>query len=228
MKVWKYSHKLKLVELEKLSVLIADDHKLFREGMKLILSNLPYINRVAEAADGNECIRFFKMGGNADIIFMDIEMPHLNGIDASMQILKNYPDTNIIALSMYADEEYYTKMIEAGAKGFIIKNSGIREVEDAIQQVVSGKNYFSQDILTSFVKNMSRKKQSSVSDKLSEREEEVLYLICKGNSNQEIADNLHISKRTVDKHRENLLFKTGSKNTPGMVIYAIKNGIIEI
>ncbi len=211
-----------------LSILIADDHKLFREGMKLILSNLPYIDTVDEAGDGNECVHFFKNGKTADIVFMDIEMPGMNGIDATINILKDFPDTNIIALSMYADEDYYTKMIEAGAKGFILKNSGIKEVEDAINHVISGKNYFSQEILMAFIKNMNRKKQEQTSGKLSEREEEVLYLICKGNSNQEIADTLHISKRTVDKHRENLLLKTESKNTAGLVVYAIKKGVIEI
>jgi len=214
--------------LEKLTLLIADDHKLFREGMRLILCNLPYISDVYEAASGNECVRFFEKGSKPDLVFMDIEMPVMNGIEATEHILRDYPDTSIIALSMYADEEYYTKMIEAGAKGFILKNSGINEVEEAIQQVIAGKNYFSQEILSGFIKNMSRKKQPPVSGKLSEREEEVLYLICKGNSNQEIADSLHISKRTVDKHRENLLFKTESKNTTGLVIYAVKNGIIEI
>ena len=215
-------------KLEKLSILITDDHKLFREGMKLILSNLSYIDEIYEAANGKECDQFFEKGGYADIVFMDIEMPEKNGIESTIDILSKFPDINIIALSMYADEDYYSKMIEAGAKGFILKNSGIKEVEDAIQQVITGKSYFSQEILSSFIRNMSRKKQIHVSGKLSDREEEVLYLICKGHSNQQIADILHISKRTVDKHRENLLFKTDSKNTPGLVMYAVKNGIIEV
>lgn len=214
--------------MERLSILISDDHKLFREGMRLILNNLGYIDTVYEVSDGLECVRFFENGGESDLVFMDIEMPKMNGIEATSKILSIYPEINIIALSMYADEEYYTKMIEAGAKGFILKNSGIKEVEEAILHVASGKSYFSQEILTGFMKNMSRKKQKITLNKLSEREEEVLYLICKGYSNQEIADALHISKRTVDKHRENLLLKTDSKNTAGLVIYAIKNGIIEI
>ncbi len=214
--------------MEKLSILITDDHKLFREGMKLILSNLPYVERIYEAGNGKECVRLFENGEKPDIVFMDIEMPEMNGIEATVNVMRDHPCTSIIALSMYANEDYYSKMIEAGAKGFMLKNSGIREVEEAIQQVIFGKSYFSQEILSGFIRNMSRKKQSPSSGKLSEREEEVLYLICKGYSNQEVADALHISKRTVDKHRENLLFKTDSKNTPGLVIYAIKNGIIEI
>lgn len=214
--------------MERLSILISDDHKLFREGMRLILNNLSYIDQVYEVSDGLECVRFFENGGQVNLVFMDIEMPKMNGIEATSKILSVYPETNIIALSMYADEEYYTKMIEAGAKGFILKNSGIKEVEEAILQVISGKSFFSHEILTGFIKNMSRKEQRLSLNKLSEREEEVLYLICKGFSNQEIAENLNISKRTVDKHRENLLLKTDSKNTAGLVVYAIKNEIIEI
>lgn len=214
--------------MQQIDVLIADDHKLFREGMKLILSSLPYINKVYEAENGKECIAFFKRGLSVDIVFMDIEMPEVNGIEATTAILQEHSDTNIIALSMYADEDYYKRMIDAGARGFILKNSDIKEVEEAIQQVLAGNNYFSHEILNSLIRSISRKNKTDKKDKISEREEEVLYLICKGYSNQEIADTLHISKRTVDKHRENLLSKTFSKNTPGLVIYAIKNGVIEI
>ena len=119
-------------------------------------------------------------------------------------------------------------MINAGVKGFVLKNSGIQEVETAIHTVVSGKNYFSQEILILLIKNMNRKKVQGKKSGLSEREIEILHQICMGFSNQEIADLLYLSKRTVDKHRENLLLKTQSKNTAGLVIYAIKNGILEL
>ncbi len=215
--------------MNEITILLVDDHKLFREGMKLILSSLSHIKNIYEAENGKACVAYFESGQKADIIFMDIEMPEMNGIDATTEILTKHPELNIIGLSMYADEDYYTRMIEAGAKGFILKNSGIKEVQESIEEVTSGNNYFSKEILSGFIKSISRKKKEPANDgKLSEREEEVLYHICKGNSNQEIADTLHISKRTVDKHRENLLLKTGSKNTPGLVIYAIKNHIIEI
>lgn len=214
--------------MKKISVLLVDDHKLFREGMRLILSNLSYIDKISEAENGKKCLHLIQEGCHYDIVFMDLEMPEMNGIETTAKILADYPDTNIVVLSMYADEEYYTKMIEIGAKGFILKNSGIDDVENAIIQVTSGNNYFSHEILAGLIKSMNRKKDPKRSNTLSERESEVLYLICKGLSNQEIANHLHISKRTVDKHRENLLLKTGSKNTAGLVIFAIKNGIIEI
>jgi DNA-binding NarL/FixJ family response regulator len=214
--------------MDKLSVLLVDDHQLFREGLKLILERLPNLGRIYEAADGMELIEFLNNGGRADIVFIDIEMPVLNGIEATRQALKSYPDLNIIALSMYGDEEYYTQMIEAGAKGFVLKNSGIAEIEAAITNVAEGKNFFSQEILTGILKGISKRNLPPRTNELSEREQEVLYQICKGLSNQEIADVLHISKRTVDKHRENILLKSGSRNTAGLVMFAIKNGIIEV
>ena len=214
--------------MENISILISDDHQLFREGMKLILNNLSYVDEIYEVGNGRDCVTFFREGGTADIVFMDIEMPGMNGIETTIEVLKIKPGLNVVALSMYSDEDYYTKMIDAGAKGFILKNSGIKEVEEAIEHVLSGRNYFSQEILSGFIKSISRKKEPQYPIKLSEREAEVLFLICKGHSNHEIADALHISKRTVDKHRENLLHKTGSKNTAGLVIYAIKNSIVEV
>lgn len=214
--------------MNNISVIIVDDHQLFREGLKLLLDNLPVIGRIEAAADGRELLLMLGNQVLPDIIFMDIEMPGINGIEATKQALKLVPELNIIALSMYGDEDYYSKMIEAGAKGFILKNSGILEVELAIKHVLDGNNYFSQDILSGLLKNINKKIRISPSPGLTEREEEVLYQICKGLSNQEIAGVLNISKRTVDKHRENLLLKTESKNTAGLVIYAIKNGIVEV
>lgn len=214
--------------MERISVILVDDHQLFREGLKLLLKNLPIIGQIHDAATGDEFLDLIRRGEHTDIVFMDIDMPKTNGIEATRKALEFKPDLNIIALSMYSDEDYYSQMIDAGAKGFILKNSGIQDVESAIQQIMDGKNYFSQEILDGLLKNFSRKSHKVKKTELSEREEEILYQICKGLSNQEIADLLHISKRTVDKHRENLLFKTGSKNTAGLVMYAIKNGIVEI
>lgn len=213
--------------MERLSIILVDDHKLFREGLKLLLDNLSFIEEVREASNGLEFLEELE-AGIPDLVFIDIDMPVLNGIEATSKALESYPDLKIIALSMYGDEEYYLKMINAGVKGFVLKNSGIQEVETAIHTVVSGKNYFSQEILILLIKNMNRKKVQGKKSGLSERESEILHQICMGFSNQEIADLLYLSKRTVDKHRENLLLKTQSKNTAGLVIYAIKNGILEL
>lgn len=209
------------------SVCIVDDHKLFREGLSILLESLPYIKNVQEASDGYmflELLNTFK----PDLIFMDIGMPGMDGIETTIQALEKYPDLKIIALSMYADEDYYTRMINAGARGFILKNSGMKQVEECLENVISGYNYFSPEILSGITRNLTKKKRPLKSGLLSEREEEVLYHICQGLSNHEIAENIGISKRTVDKHRENILLKTESKNTAGLVMYAIRNGIVDV
>ncbi len=213
--------------MNKHSILIVDDHRLFREGLKLLLENLSFTGEIEEAENGLECL--LKLEKHYfDIVFMDVDMPVMNGIEACRKALSQFPGLNIIALSMHAEESYYKSMITAGAKGFILKNSGIQDIEDAMQQVMSGRNYFSQEILSEILRSINRSKKNYTPGELSEREEEVLYHICKGLANHEIAKKLNISKRTVDKHRENLLLKTASRNTAGLVIYAIKNNIIEV
>lgn len=213
--------------MEGLSVILVDDHQLFRQGLGLLLKNFSFVRQVNEAANGLEFLEVLK-SKPADIVFMDVDMPEMDGIEATRHALKDFPELNIIGLSMYSEEDYYTRMIDAGVKGFILKNSGIQEVEMAIKSVMEGRNYFSHEILSGLLKAFSRKTNKVKPTDLTEREEEVLYHICKGLSNQEIADTLSISKRTVDKHRENLLLKTNSKNTAGLVMFAIKQGIVEV
>lgn len=213
--------------MENYTVILVDDHQLFREGLKMLLENMALIRHVDEAPDG---AAFFKLleKGRPDVVFMDIEIPGKDGITLTQEALERYPDLKVIALSMYGDENYYTRMISAGARGFILKNSGIQDVEEAIRYVVSGNNYFSPEILNRLIRGFRNNRRTVASTELTEREQEVLYHICKGLSNQEIADTLFLSKRTVDKHRENLLSKTGSKNTAGMVMYAVKHHIVSV
>ncbi|HAH59173.1 MAG: response regulator transcription factor [Lentimicrobium sp.] len=213
--------------IKTINIYLVDDHKLFREGLKLLLSGLDYVGDIYEASDGSE----FLMNVAAyqpDLVFMDISMPGTGGIEATSKALAHNPNLKIIALSMFSDENYYTKMIGAGAVGFILKNSGIQEVEQCMQAVLSGHNYFSPEIMSGILHNITRKPRQQYDGTLSEREEEVLYSICQGLSNIEISEKLCISKRTVDKHRENLLLKTNSKNTAGLVMFAIRNGIMEV
>jgi DNA-binding NarL/FixJ family response regulator len=213
--------------MNEITITIVDDHQLFREGLKLLLGNLPFIGEVREASNGREFLESLHPEP-PDVVFMDIEMPVMNGIESTTRALEIFPGLRIIALSMFGEEEYYTKMIGAGVQGFIVKNSGMQEVEAAIQSVMAGRSYFSQEIISGLVQNLTRKKRVPRTGELTEREAEVLLHICKGLSNKEIADTLFLSKRTVDKHRENLLLKTGSKNTAGLVMYAIQSGIIEV
>jgi NarL family two-component system response regulator LiaR len=208
-------------------IFIVDDHQLFREGLKFLLSDWDFVDEVHEAENGKDFLEKLE-NVTPDIVLMDIEMPGINGIDATRECLKICPDAKIIALSMYGNENYYTGMIDAGAKGFLLKNSKFDDVQRAITEVVNGNNYFSPEILNGIIRNLNRKQNKPKNSDLTVREIEVLYNICKGMSNQEIAENLHLSKRTVDKHRENILLKTQSGNTAQMVVYAIKNKIFEI
>ncbi len=211
-----------------INIIIVDDHSLFRNGLKLLLSNAGNFNVMAEASNGKEFLDLLS-SMVPDIVLMDIDMPEMNGIEATTKALENNPDLKIICLSMYGEEEYYYKMIEAGVCGFLLKNSDINEVKTAITSVYNGGKFFSQELLYNVVKNIkTTQTKQEVVENLSDREIEVLKQICIGLSNQEISQILHISKRTVDKHRANLLDKTNSKNTAHLVMYAIKNKLIDI
>lgn len=213
--------------MKKISVYIVDDHSLFREGLKMLLSNLDYIGNIYEAENGKEFIDGLEKN-TVDIAMLDIEMPVMNGIQAAQKAKEIAHGIKIIALSMYSDENYYLSMIEAGACGFLLKNSNFQEVEKAITDVYNDKSYISIEILNNILKQPQKTSLTNVNEELTERESEILLLICKGLTNNEIADRLGLSKRTVDKHRENLLLKTQSKNTANLVIYAIKNGFLKI
>lgn len=215
---------------QKLKIYIVDDHKLFREGLKLLLSNQEFVRHIYEASNGKEFIENLSFV-DCDIVLMDIEMPEMNGIEATGAALRVKPGLKVIVLSMYGDEQYYYKMVDAGVKGFVLKNSGIEKVIEAIHRVAAGENYFSEELLVNILNHMREggKPEPEVPDnEISGRELEILYHVCLGLSNQEIADKLFISKRTVDKHRANLLSKTGCRNTAALVMYTIKNKMINI
>jgi DNA-binding NarL/FixJ family response regulator len=214
--------------MNEIKVILADDHNLFRNGLKLLLSGYEYIHVVGEASNGLELISLLEKI-HSDIILIDIEMPVMSGIEASKIALEKFPDLKIISLSMYGEEEYYYRMIDAGVKGFILKNSDITEVIKAIDSVMKGGTYFSSDVLYNVVKNIKTvSKTPNILTKISGREKEVLEQICKGLSNQEIADVLFISKRTVEKHRASLLNKTNTKNTAQLVMFAIENKLTDV
>jgi len=213
--------------MEKTRIIIADDHQLFRNGLKILLASFPEFEVIGEVSNGKEFLSLIR-NLSADVALMDINMPEMDGIEATKQAMKIHNNLNIIALSMYDEEEYYYKMVEAGAKGFLLKDSDISEVKEAILTVKKGNSYFSQELLQNVIQKIKRREYESKSANLSKREIEILLKICEGLSNQEIAETLFISKRTVDKHRANLLGKTGSKNTASLILFAIKNKLIEI
>ena len=213
--------------MEKIRIIIADDHQLFRNGLKILLNAFPEFEVTGEASNGEEFLKLLK-NTPADVALMDINMPEMDGIEATRKGLKLCPGIDIIALSMYGEEEYYYKMVDAGSKGFLVKDSAISEVKEAILTVRKGGSYFSQELLYHVIQKIKYREHESKSANLSKREKEILFKICEGLSNQEIAETLFISKRTVDKHRANLLGKTNSKNTASLILFAIRNKLIEI
>ena len=213
--------------MDKIRIIITDDHQLFRNGLKILLNSFPDFEVTGEASNGEEFLKLIQ-SVSADIALMDINMPEMDGIEATRRGTKLIPAINIIALSMYGEEDYYYRMVDAGAKGFLLKDSDINEVREAILTVVKGGSYFSQELLYHVIQKFKHREQEAKTANLSKREKEILARICEGLSNQEIADTLFISKRTVDKHRANLLGKTNSKNTASLILFAIKNKLIEI
>jgi len=211
-----------------IKVLLVDDHKIVKDGIKLMLKSQAGIDVVAETDDGQKVTELLEHTP-VDVIVMDINMPEMNGIQAAKMVKKAYPDIKILALTMSSDDTHIRQMVQAGASGYIMKSAGREELTEAIQDVMEGKHYFSdqatQSIMMDLVKN---KGKSSAPDPvhITDRELEVLQMIVKEHTNQEIAEKLYISPRTVDAHRRNLLQKTGARNTAGLVKYAFQNNLI--
>lgn len=218
----------KEMEDGRIKIALVDDHTLFRTGLKGLLSQREDFTVVADVGSGEEFLAILPTL-DVDVVFMDISMPGMDGSRTTRLALAERPELKVITLSMYGDQHYYTLMMECGASGFVLKDSDISDVYSAVDAVVGGDSFFSPSLLGSLTRSMSRLSvEPSGEDALSEREIEILVEVCRGLSNQEIADKLFISKRTVDKHRANILEKTGCKNTANLVVYAIKNHLVEI
>lgn len=210
--------------MEIIRLIIADDHEIFRKGLRIILNELDEVKVVGEARNGNELFEILKHQ-KADLVLMDIRMPVMDGIEATKKVTEKYPEVKIVALTMFEEISYFNQMIEAGADGFLLKKTNKDELQRAIRIVMDGENYFSEEFMNNV--NRTLKPNSRLANiELTDREQEVLELICKGMSNAEISKFLGVSARTVDGHRAHLLEKTGAKNSPHLVMFAIKNGLI--
>ncbi len=208
-------------------VALVDDHALFRGGLRGLLQASGRCQVVLEAGNGSELMEQLAAGEGIDVVLLDIDMPVMGGFEVARRLGAEYPAIRMITLSMHSQEEYYFRMVSLGAKGFLLKNSQIGEVLAAIETVAAGGTYFSQELLTMLVRSLHAPAAEGAAT-LSERETEILQLICRGLSNHEIAEKLFISKRTVDKHRANILEKTGTNNTANLVVFAIKNSLITL
>jgi len=211
-----------------IKLLLADDHKMIREGIKALLGKNVRIKIVGEATTGHEALDLLQKQP-ADLVLMDINMPEMNGIETTNAINKTHPETKVLALTMHDDDQSIISMLEAGASGYVIKTADKVTLETAIEKVHAGETYFPPEVAQAVLQRHVKQKQtrqdiSKVA--LTNREEEVLRLIAQGLTNPEIAEKLFISKRTVDAHRRNLLDKVQAKNTAGLVIYAVKHGLV--
>jgi len=212
-----------------IKIAIVDDEALFRKGMGYIISDFEGMELVLEAPDGQDFLDMLSAGANLpDVVLMDMKMERLNGMETTKILLDRHPDVKVLVLSLYFSEAFVIHMIETGASGYLPKNSDPEEVRMAIEAVVSKGFYYSEAVMDIMRNNLlSRERPKPVfdsSEALSKREIEVLELICQQYTNKEIAEKLFISDRTVAGHRNNILDKTGARNTAGMVIYAISKG----
>jgi two-component system, NarL family, response regulator NreC len=215
--------------VSKIRILLADDHGLVRKGLRLLVESQEGLEVVGEASDGREAVRLAAQL-RPDIAILDIAMPNLNGIDAAAQIVKSCADVRVVILSMHSDETYVVRALDAGARGYLLKDSAEDDLVQAIRTVAEGRPYFSPAIsatlLEDYVRTLRQRGLTDSYDLLTDREKEVLQLLAAGKSNKEVAALLNISPYTVETHRTNMMQKLNLHNTAEIVLYAVRKKII--
>jgi two-component system, NarL family, response regulator NreC len=213
----------------KLRLLLGDDHTLVRQGLRKILEERADWEVVAEAGEGREAVRL-AIKHKPDVAVLDIGMPQLNGIEATRQILRREPGVHVLMLSMHSDEAYITRALQAGAKGYLLKDSAGRDLIRAVEAVAAGQSFFSPSVaqlmLDDYVRRASATGTADRYDTLSEREREIFQLVAEGRSNREVAEALAITLATVETHRARILQKLDVHNTAELVLYAVRRGVI--
>lgn len=215
--------------MENLSILIADDHRIFREGLEKLLSRKSYVNEIRHASNGKEAIAAMEIKP-ADIIFMDVRMPQMDGIQATQKLSAKFPLVKIIALTMMEDRKSIVQMFKAGVNGYLLKSTNFKEIEYALTEVMSGKKYYSKEVSEIIIsKTISRGYGISLGPhkkNLTDREQEVVLLLCQGFKNGEIAEMLSISEKTVENHRARIYQRLEIDNLADLIFYAIEHHII--
>ncbi|HEY3388198.1 MAG TPA: response regulator transcription factor [Prolixibacteraceae bacterium] len=218
--------------MNKTKIIIVDDHILFREGMKLLIESEGMGVVIAEANNGQVFLDLLEKN-NPDLVIMDIEMPVMGGLEATKKAVAMRPDLKILVLTMLNMKKNYSDMINAGAMGFVLKTSGKLELEKAIKMVIGGDSYFSNELLRQIIKNGGNEQLipgriENIDYEFTDREFEVLQFLCNGLTANEISDKLCRSIKTIEFHRAKLLQKTNTKNTINLVLFAIKQKLVEI
>jgi len=215
-----------------LKILLAEDHNIVRNGIKMLLETESSIHVVGEMTNGLEVIEYFDQGGSADIVLADINMPELDGISMAKELKAKYPEVKVVMLSMHDNEKYISQAFIEGAVGYLLKNISAEELVFSLKHIDTGKKYICAELavnmLNKLISNGILEQDATFSEAdFSSREIEVLHLIAEGLTNLEMADKLFISKRTVEGHRQSLLDKTGSRNTAKLIRYAATNGLLK-
>jgi DNA-binding NarL/FixJ family response regulator len=215
--------------MAKLRIVVGDDHTLVRQGLRKILEEQPDWEVVAEAGDGRQAVSQ-TVSLEPDVAILDIGMPLLNGIDATRQIIRKSPNVRVLILSMHAEEAYITQALQAGAKGYLLKDSADTDLIRGVTAVAAGKSFFSPAVagvmLDEYVRHLADKGIVDRYEALSEREREIFQLVAEGHSNKEIAEMLSVSPATVETHRAHILQKLDVHNTAELVLYAVRRGVI--
>lgn len=213
-----------------MKILLADNHKLFVEGLRTMLANLPGAQVVGDASNGRMAVRLAREL-SPDLVIMDIGMPELNGIDATRQIRAELPNTRVLAVSMHCDRQYVAGMLAAGASGYVVKESAFSELAQAIEIVMRGGRYLSPDIISvvldDYVQRLAPPEGSALA-KLSDREREVLQLIAEGYPTAQIASRLHVSRKTVETHRKNIMLKLELRSVADLTKLAVREGLTSL
>lgn len=211
-------------------ILLVDDHKVVRDGLKYYFEESEEYEISDEAAHGKEALEKLE-SGQFDLVITDLSMPEMDGIELMKNIKERLPELPVIALTMLGETQHIKQMISNGVNGYLLKNCGEEEIIKALNMVFSGENYFSNDVTKALVNDIAGKRapkqRLTLETPLSSREKEVLKLIVEEMTNQEIADKLFISVRTVDAHKRNMLEKTGAKNIAGLVMYAVEHDLVD-
>jgi DNA-binding NarL/FixJ family response regulator len=213
-------------------IIIVDDHKLFREGLSFVISQIKGFCVVGEASTGHSFLGMLDHL-SVDIVLMDISMPGINGITATEQALLKHPDLKIIAFTMFCDREYYDKMVRAGVVGYLLKDSGTEELTRALRTVIAGERFYSQKLLHKIILNSTGqiagiKPLPAQGIRLSPIEAEVLKLVCQGYSNSQISDKLSISLRALEDYKTEMITRTGVKDILNLAIFALKNNLVDL
>ena len=217
--------------MDKIRVLLVDDHTILREGIKMLLEAQPDVEVVGEAEDGEEAVAKAR-ALKPDVVLMDVAMPKLNGLEATRQIKKEDPNAQVLILSMHETEEYILPILEAGASGYVVKQTAAQELVSAIRAVYNGNSFLyptvARKVIESFLKRNQPSKPDPTRDVLTERELEILKMVAEGLSNQQIAEKLFLSIKTVQAHRANIMEKLDIHDRVELVKYAIRNGLVNL